>query len=90
MNWQNKSNAYLIDVSTSTIDCGLRDIEIHFRQLSYEHYATSFRDRYTNMRGESAYLSVTAAHSRNVLIHERAVKGKDFKLFIKEINESSK
>ncbi|TBU09345.1 hypothetical protein CWI36_0038p0010 [Hamiltosporidium magnivora] len=82
MNWQNKSNAYLIDVSTSTIDCGLRD-------------------RYTNMRGESAYLSVTAAHSRNVLviaakkqnsmiyhkIPERAVKGKDFKLFIKEINE---
>ncbi|TBU11052.1 DDE-like endonuclease, partial [Hamiltosporidium tvaerminnensis] len=55
-----------------------------------------------NMRGESAYLSVTAARSRNISvvaamnkygmiyykIHERAVNGEDFKLFIKEINES--
>ncbi|TBU11490.1 DDE-like endonuclease [Hamiltosporidium tvaerminnensis] len=54
------------------------------------------------MRGESAYLSVTAARSRNISvvaamnkygmiyykIHERAVNGEDFKLFIKEINES--
>ncbi|TBU21016.1 DDE-like endonuclease [Hamiltosporidium tvaerminnensis] len=55
-----------------------------------------------NMRGESAYLSVTAARSRNISvvaamnkygmiyhkIHERAVNGEDFKLFIKEIYES--
>ncbi|TBU20508.1 DDE-like endonuclease, partial [Hamiltosporidium tvaerminnensis] len=55
-----------------------------------------------NMRGASAYLSVTAARSRNISvvaamnkygmiyhkIHERAVNGEDFKLSIKEINES--
>ncbi|TBU20507.1 DDE-like endonuclease [Hamiltosporidium tvaerminnensis] len=55
-----------------------------------------------NMRGASAYLSVTAARSRNISvvaamnkygmiyykIHERAVNGEDFKLFFKEINES--
>ncbi|TBU13304.1 hypothetical protein CWI38_0473p0030 [Hamiltosporidium tvaerminnensis] len=55
-----------------------------------------------NMRGKSAYLSVTAARSRNISvvaamnkygmiyhkIHERAVKGEDFKLSIKEIDES--
>ncbi|TBU11953.1 DDE-like endonuclease [Hamiltosporidium tvaerminnensis] len=55
-----------------------------------------------NMRGESAYLSVTAARSKNISvvaamnkygmiyhkIHEKAVNGEDFKLFIKEINES--
>ncbi|TBU10378.1 reverse transcriptase [Hamiltosporidium tvaerminnensis] len=55
-----------------------------------------------NMRGESAYLSVTAARNRNILvvaamnkygliyhkIHERAVNCEDFKLSIKEINES--
>ncbi|TBT96776.1 DDE-like endonuclease [Hamiltosporidium tvaerminnensis] len=54
------------------------------------------------MRGASAYLSVTAARSRNISvvaamnkygmiyhkIHERAVNGEDFRLFIKEINES--
>ncbi|TBU05697.1 hypothetical protein CWI36_0596p0040, partial [Hamiltosporidium magnivora] len=50
-----------------------------------------------NMRGKSAYLSVTAARSRNISvfaamnkhgmiyhkIHERAVNGEDFKLSIK-------
>ncbi|TBT97371.1 DDE-like endonuclease, partial [Hamiltosporidium magnivora] len=55
-----------------------------------------------NMRGESAYLSVTAARSRNISvvaainkygmiyykIHERAVNGEDLKLSIKEINKS--
>ncbi|TBU19960.1 DDE-like endonuclease [Hamiltosporidium tvaerminnensis] len=55
-----------------------------------------------NMRGESAYLSVTAARSRNISVvaainkygmiyhknHERVVNGEDFKLSIKVINES--
>ncbi|TBU11583.1 DDE-like endonuclease [Hamiltosporidium tvaerminnensis] len=55
-----------------------------------------------NMRSGSAYLSVTALRGRNISvvaamnkygriyhkIHERAVNGEDFKLFIKEINES--
>lgn len=55
-----------------------------------------------SMRGESAYLSVTAARSRNISvvaamnkygmiyhkIHERAVNGEDFKVSLKEINES--
>ncbi|TBU10703.1 hypothetical protein CWI38_1598p0010 [Hamiltosporidium tvaerminnensis] len=54
------------------------------------------------MRSESAYLSVTAARTRNISvvaamnkygmiyhkIHERAINDEDLKLYIKEINES--
>ncbi|TBT99772.1 DDE-like endonuclease, partial [Hamiltosporidium magnivora] len=78
-----------------------------FRELEVDNDDKNFVfldevGRGRNMRGESAYLSVTAARSRNISvvaamnkygmiyykIHERAVNGEDFKLFIKEINES--
>ncbi|TBU20551.1 hypothetical protein CWI38_0052p0030 [Hamiltosporidium tvaerminnensis] len=90
-----------VDVSTSTIDRAPRKFLFPLKRVTLVSELTR-PGRGHNMRCEFAYLSVTAARSRNISvvaamnkygmiyhnIHERAVNDEDFKLYIKEINES--
>ncbi|TBU07224.1 hypothetical protein CWI36_0306p0010 [Hamiltosporidium magnivora] len=111
MSWQNRSNRRnklsTIDLRTNYATC-FRELEVdnddkNFVFLDEVRFVVVTRpSRCRHMRGESAYLSVTEARSRNISvvavmnkygmiyhkIHERAVNDEDLKLSIKEINES--
>ncbi|TBU12327.1 hypothetical protein CWI38_0802p0020 [Hamiltosporidium tvaerminnensis] len=87
-----------VDVSTRTIYRALREfhytlkhehwcltIEIHLQQLSLEKFATNFRDRGRNMRGESVCLSKYGMIYHK--IHERSVSGEDFNFSMKKLKK---